>query len=224
MLNRMFGFIGVCLITVHVAGRPNMGIDFENARPNSKSGVAAAALKQQNPSRTPQHPDYNRPQRNTSAERPEWWLVWVTCGTLIIIGWQAIETHRATDAAQRSIRVLGGENRPWLLIEFEEPRDSISTPSRVPGQPARCTFRIGNYGRTPARLLSLKGDMAIGNSSKKPPTTDICENGSRFNPQIIPQNASLSDSRIACGDERRIRRSGSSLKHKWEVSLAARGY
>lgn len=192
MLPRFFGIAIAILITLHVAGEPNKGTNHENGHPQNKTPITATSNKQQNSRNAPDCTNYNSPHWYAPIKRPEWWLVIVGFLTLGVVGWQAVETHRATDAAQRSINVVASENRPWMLLEFGEREDRISTPIHTQGVPPACSFYLRNYGRTPAKLLLVKADMVIGNSAIKCPSTEIVEMGRRFIPQIIPPSESFS--------------------------------
>jgi hypothetical protein len=181
-----------CASAVGMTGKPNKAPSFAEQKSQSQPQQPTIASIN-NETRTPdhQHTGNNPPHWYASLERPEWWLVALGFPTLIILAWQAWETRRAAQAAQRSIETVDSENRPWLLMEFGEQCDRISHPQQSPDRPAVCTFYIKNYGRRPAKLLLLKADLVIGTSPKQPPSGEIVETEKRFNPQILPQGESL---------------------------------
>lgn len=182
--------VAVLLCAIGVTSKPNKTANDKNCHP-PKQAAAAAAVKHQDSADTPQEANDNPPKWYAAFKGPEWWLVIAAFGTLGVVAWQAVETRRATQAAQRSINAVEGENRPWLLVEFgESAGDSITSPNPINSTPT-CSFRIKNYGRTPAELLKIKADLVISDNPKTPPSKDIVEDGKRFNPQILPQKGVL---------------------------------
>lgn len=180
-------FTGV--IAINLAGKPNQGAKVAQNKGHNQPAVAAALI----------HDDAGSPDASDGNETPppwyaspEWWLVFLGFPTLVILAWQARESRRAVQAAQRTIETVDGENRPWLLVEFGEHHDRIGMPCQIsPDIPAVCTFYIKNYGRRPAKLLLVKADLVVGTSPKSPPHGEIVETEKRFIPQILPQGESI---------------------------------
>lgn len=139
------------------------------------------------------------PPRSVPLEWSQWALVAAAFATLIAITWQAAETRRAVRQAQRSVEIVQAENRPWLLVRFAELGDDIDGPILADPYPPSCAFHITNYGKTPARLLRMKADLALGVSPSEPPTDGISESGTDFSPRLIPQGEALSQTAKAAG-------------------------
>lgn len=96
----------------------------------------------------------------TQSSCPPWWhpliawpegiTVWVILLTLIVIGWQSLETRNAARAALVQANHMVSSDRAWLIIR-PEMKDYI--PSDYEKQPA-IKWSVRNAGNTIAQLVS----------------------------------------------------------------------
>lgn len=107
----------------------------------------------------------------------EWWLVGTGILTAAFIAWQSYETRKSAQATQLNVEAVIFAERPWLLIPMGQEFSDIDRPiliTRLPGTVARsfCTFRLKNYGRSPARVIEQKLRLVIGGTENDLPSAD----------------------------------------------------
>jgi hypothetical protein len=139
-----------------------------------------------------------------------WALIVVGFGGIVVAVWTLRRIERQTKAAEQAAQVARSnvdaflvDNRPWLLIEHgqigEQVGVKIQKPfiepvgTMPPGEErfSHCVFFIKNYGKTPAKVLTMVAELRIGESSSEPPSGEIREIGERYNPHVFPQGESL---------------------------------
>lgn len=92
-------------------------------------------------------------QWHAAVKRPEWWAVGIAIGTLILIYWQAKETRKAAEAANKQASHTAASERAWVTVGIipGDPNDM-----RLWEKPDNHAFGIPihleNIGKTPARI------------------------------------------------------------------------
>lgn len=195
-------------VAIYLAVKPNKSsTDSERYGDTQGQGRLAGASNQHSTGK----------ENSTKGESPHWYassegvLVIVGIVTAIVIGWQSYETMlaaRATqqgaeatrDAIEASKQQFAAENRPWIFLEKEPTKEKIDDllvvpPSRAPYGGQRATyvsFYVKNYGKTPAKIVSAKRDLWIGDSAEIPPTLESFEEaGANTLSQIFPPEVTL---------------------------------
>jgi hypothetical protein len=208
------------IIAVHVSSEPNQTPRTEKQSAKEQSPPSPPTITNNNyeSSTNSQNTHDNSPKWYASFKRPEWLLVIAAFLTFVFIGWQAVETRRAAQAAQASAEAFIAENRPWVLISRDQTLDKIDGPFLIPAErlhptdqhPALCEFLMQNYGKTPAKIIAFQAELQIGESRDKPPSTEIFRTTElRPYPYIFPQgeperrDARLKPERSATAEEER---------------------
>jgi hypothetical protein len=102
--------------------------------------------------------------------------------------------EKAAEAAYLNAQAVINSERPWLLIQREEHKDSITKPNFFPlertmsGQQRAtyCHVSIRNYGKTPAKVIAEVLELQIGESRSGPPYPGVCSNPKRIESDIFP--------------------------------------
>lgn len=142
-------------------------------------------------------------QTDDSKDKPQGWHKLVTWPegiatlalifTLGAIVWQAVETHRSTNAMRRNIAL---QFRPKLIVRKVELERSAE------GNPVRIKYAVANTGGTDARILRIQGSVDYadvpgfwGNPSK----------GQRMTPPAYSQQIdSVKPTVLIAGEERHL--------------------
>jgi|GEM_PF-3373579 len=189
----------ICIAVTSPGGPTNYGSDLKH---KSNSSPQSPVTFVDNSTHTAQSdlPREKVPEAKATIEWSNWALVVVGALTGCAVMMQARESAKATKVMGDSLKVTVAENRPWLLPQMGEGSDRIQEPflkpvGTMPQEEMRlshCIFYLKNYGKTPAKALSLKAELRIGGNSSEPPSSDIYEIGKlRFNPYVFPQGEPL---------------------------------
>jgi hypothetical protein len=125
------------------------------------------------------------PTGNTSIERAQWALVWVTGAMVLFIGWQAFETRKSADAAVASTQILVASERAWINVGLKR-MPKVDSNAGV----AIVIPIVKNYGKTVGRVTGFSiqcqqvrspGDLPPEPTYARPVTTS----------QILPPNIPL---------------------------------
>src|SRR5882757_1042310 len=139
----------LCVLASGVSGKPNDASSNKNNIPGKQPPAPVTTYTYDSNCCTTQASQKSdeKPHRwYTPLERPDWWILIAAVGTLIVIGWQTVQTRKAADAALLNAKALVDSERPWLIAETI--RDSINRHVYE--------IKITNFGRTPARFI--RGD------------------------------------------------------------------
>ena len=96
-------------------------------------------------------------------------LIIIAAITACFIGWQARETRRAADAAQRSTAALINSERAWVVPEliphsyqgkdgrwYRQDHVPLTTEEVLVGSHLLYSLKLTNMGRTPAQILGFE--------------------------------------------------------------------
>jgi hypothetical protein len=139
--------------------------------------------------------------------------VFVAIFTLKSIHHQAIQARKQThilknsaetaeksaDAAYLNAQAVINSERPWLLIQRDEHKDSITKPNFFPleetmsGQQRAtyCHVFIRNYGKTPAKVIAEVLELQIGENRSEPPDPGVFSKPKRIDNDIFPPEETL---------------------------------
>ncbi len=99
-------------------------------------------------------------------------------------------TEKNATAAKASADGLTNAERAWLLID-EIKLVPIGNPLLSPTP--RFTYKIKNFGKTPAVMLGHKSILQVGNSPNEPPDLSFLEfGGAELDLSVVPQGESVS--------------------------------
>ena len=89
-------------------------------------------------------------------------------------------------AAKANTDTLKNGDRAWLLIDMVETKLAFLEAQWLIGkpEPVHFTFRVKNYGKTPARIYSIMTRYDLDVSRDSPPRTDIYQS---YTPDAYPQ-------------------------------------
>jgi len=101
---------------------------------------------------------------------------------------QAEIAETAANAAKQSADAFVNSERPWVLLDWERSAVKIERPylvaieDRLDALASNCLFSMKNFGRTPAKVLSGKAVLRIGESPVEPPEIEIekLDSGAEF--------------------------------------------
>jgi hypothetical protein len=145
-----------------MASQPYDGTNTENRESAKKSPLSPApGDRKDETSNAANNTNQKPPQWYAPLKGPEWWLVLAAFLTLFVIAWQAIETRRAAEAAQRGIeatqksveiqRVAMGQ---WVDTGCWEVVPKHIQPTATEAE-LRINFEIGNPTNFPLTLKSV---------------------------------------------------------------------
>src|SRR5437867_8590725 len=105
----------------------------------------------------------------------------VGIAVLIVYGKQLGAMRGQITVMKTQLAAMASDNRPWLLMEWNETRDRIQEPFlRVIGDMlppdqrlSHCIFFVENYRKTPARVLQQRTELLIGDDPNTPPGENI---------------------------------------------------
>jgi len=163
MLKRLAILASAAVLAVCVSGQPNKAAD-----PNQHPGhpeqpviVKASPEKQNESGADKAKTDPDPPKWYAPIERPDWWLVILGFGTLVVVGWQTAILGKsvsvaktAADAAEISAKAAMGVAVPTLvLIGFDFAEMGVASFAAKLQHPEMRVV-VKNYGQTPAFLKS----------------------------------------------------------------------
>lgn len=126
----------------------------------------------------------NHPENNTdnSEENPclePWWdrpwvIALITLAYAMFAGFQWYAIRDQGKVMGKNVKALMDSERPWILIDSDErggPRINppFLTKYAVNARASNCVFYFKNFGRTPAKILSLQMFLNIGEIPARPP-------------------------------------------------------
>jgi hypothetical protein len=131
-------------MAISVASQPsatNNREEGQSSRSDQRAVVSARPPDERNASCL----DQSKSGTDTPFERPEWWLVILGFPTLGLVAWQAIETHRAADAANKT---LTSTLRPKLIVRkiWIHRGTQIPTLGVPDADPWKVEFEVSNIG------------------------------------------------------------------------------
>jgi hypothetical protein len=103
----------------------------------------------------------------------------VAIATLKILRRQTKAAEDSATAARLNAEAVINSERPWILMDWERNGPKIGPPYLVPIEDRadalapHCLFSMKNFGKTPAKVLSGKATLKIGESPTEPPEIDI---------------------------------------------------
>ncbi len=131
-------------VAVSVSGQPNKAPypDQHPANPEHTDILKTTPKKQNEATSHKTETNVDPPEWYTAIKRPEWWLVIVGFGTLIVVGWQTRILGRSVAVAEKSVNAFVSKERAWIFM-----RAKITDDLNV-------TFYAENRGASPAYFTS----------------------------------------------------------------------
>jgi hypothetical protein len=172
----------VCFFAGFVSPQPNQRSYAENSYSPKES---RQGLSSDGKNETPGHPNEtnnNPPKWYAAFKRPEWWLVFVAFLTFGFIGWQAWETRRSVEAANKNVEFFIAKERARLRV------DIVSLDLSPENGAYGVNFKVSIFGSSPAFIVDTKCAAFIGPKEwmDDPETSDRAMHPFYSFPSVIP--------------------------------------
>jgi len=145
------------VMAVCVSGQPNKtpNPNQQPGQPEQANAAKPTPTQQSETGNDKGKPDTNSPEWYAPLKRPDWWLVIVGFGTLIIVGWQTLILGRSVAVAQKSAETTGQQVE--FFINAERAKMTIDITD------SRRSFRVRgkNTGKAVAKITLARGYQTV---------------------------------------------------------------